>query len=838
MRALTAALLTVLISASAFAQGQDGVVVQNPLDEIRNSLADTLEAAEMPFTEAQVRQIALVMDEQRRATEELFGQIFDFSGGPPQGAQLDQALAGIAFMSEAFLEDVDDVLTPEQGDAWLQARMEGTVPASARLGEDGAPPARRGGGTSGQIAQIRINNNPYTAETLTGGFGGFGGGRGGGGGGRGGGRGGGGGNNTEVITRGGVGDFHGNVNFTFQNHQLNARNPFAGNRPDYLQRNFNAGFNGPIVPGRLTISFTANQNNQENVDTISAVTPAGLVSEGITRPNLQRRFNGNGQLQVSDTQALHFSMFHNLNRQENQGIGGTTLRERARNSEGTFLNSSVRSLTQLSPDTVLDVTLNYNRQKNENRGVTRGVAIDVKDAFQGGGATNSNEGTSRTIRLNSLLISNRGRLTFKTGFDLQLYSDRSLTEDGFNGEFEFASLEDFQAGTPTTYTVSTGEPVLEFTQTQAALFVQNDFRVSRRMTLMFGLRYEAQSNLDDWDNFDPRFGYAYAINDSTVLRGGVGLFHNRLFTNTVEGLLRLDGTRQHELVVTNPSYPNPFLSGETEVIPPSSIRMRSPNLEAQSEARAQISLERQFPGNIQATLSYNFNRSTNRSRSVNLNAPRPGEIERPDPTQGNILELQSTGRETAHELGLDVQQRLRFMTISGEYEWSREMNDSQGAFSLPSDNYDLAADWARSNNRIHRFEASVNAQLPLGVFMTVGFEANSGQPYTITTGRDDNNDTRSTDRPVGVPRNSEIGPGFQSVTVNLSKVFFLRRDTSDLGRAAGGAGAQVNVFANITNALNRSNLQRVSGALTSRRFGQPTSAFDPREIEIGVRFQF
>ena len=837
MRVLTATLLTVLIAGSAFAQDQDGLIVQNPLDEIRDSLATVLEEGEVPFTEEQVRQIALVMDEQRRATEELFGQVLDFSGGPPQGAQLDQALAGIAWMSEAFLENVETVLKPEQSEMWLLARLEGVVPASARLGVDGVAGTAVATGDSAQIAQIRINNNPYTAETLTGGgFGGFGGGRRVGGG-RGGG-GGGGSNNTEVITRGGFGEFHGNVNFTFQNHTLNARNPFAGNRPDYLQRNLNAGFNGPIIPGRLTISFTGNQNNQENVDTISAVTPFGLVSEGITRPNLQRRFNGNGQLQVSETQALHFSAFHFLNRQENQGIGRTTLRERARSSEGRFLNSSVRSLTQFSPETILDVTVNYTRQENENRGVTRGVAIDVKDAFQGGGATNSNEGTSRTVRMNSLLIRYGDRVTFKTGFDLQHYSDRSLTEDGFNGEFEFASLEDFLAGVPTTYTVSAGDPLLEFSQVQGAAFVQNDVRVSNRLTLMFGLRYEAQTNISDWNNLDPRFGYAYAINNSTVLRGGIGLFHGRLFTNTVEGLLRLDGTRQQEIVVRNPSYPNPFLSGETEVIPPSSIRVRSPNLETPSELRTQVSLERQLSGNVQATLTYALNRSTNQYRSVNLNAPRPGETERPDPTEGNILELQSTGRETTHELELSVQQRLRFMTISGNYEWNHERNDSQGAFSLPSNNHDLAADWARSNTRIHRFEASMNAQLPLGIFVTVEYEANSGQPYTITTGRDDNNDTRSTDRPVGVPRNSELGPGFQSTTVNLSKAFFLRRDASDFGRAAGGAGAQVNVFANITNALNRSNFQNVSGALTSRRFGQPTSAGDPREIEIGVRFQF
>jgi hypothetical protein len=429
-------------------------------------------------------------------------------------------------------------------------------------------------------------------------------------------------------------------------------------------------------------------------------------------------------------------------------------------------------------------------------------------------------------------------VTFKTGFDLQHYSDRSVTEDGFSGQFEFASLEDYIAGMPATYTLNLGDPVLEFSQVEGALFLQNDIRINQRLTLMLGLRYEAQTNLSDWNNLDPRLGYAYSIDDNTVLRGGVGRFHSRLFTGAVEGLLRLDGTRQQELVITNPSYPDPFLAGEAEVIPPSSVRVRSPELEAPVETRAQVSLERQLPGNIQTTVSYNFARSTNQLRSLNLNAPRPGESARPDPTQGNILEIQSTGRHTTHEVTFEAQQRLRLMTISGEYEWTHARNDYQNAFGLPSNNYDVAIDWARSNDRIHRFEASVNAQLPLGVFMTVGYQANSGQPYTITTGRDDNFDTERNDRPAGVPRNSGLGPRFESTTVNFSKVFFLRRDTSDLGRQAGGAGAQVNVFANVTNALNRTNFQNISSALTSSRFGQPTSAGSPREIEIGVRFQF
>ena len=58
-------------------------------------------------------------------------------------------------------------------------------------------------------------------------------------------------------------------------------------------------------------------------------------------------------------------------------------------------------------------------------------------------------------------------------------------------------------------------------------------------------------------------------------------------------------------------------------------------------------------------------RSTNQYRSVNWNAPLPGESVRPDPTQGNILELQSTGRETSHEIEVEVEQRLRMVSLSG-----------------------------------------------------------------------------------------------------------------------------------------------------------------------------
>jgi hypothetical protein len=126
--------------------------------------------------------------------------------------------------------------------------------------------------------------------------------------------------------------------------------------------------------------------------------------------------------------------------------------------------------------------------------------------------------------------------------------------------------------------------------------------------------------------------------------------------------------------------------------------------------------------------------------------------------------------------------------------------------------------------------------MPLGIFLTIGVRARSGERYTITTGRDDNGDTESNDRPPGVPRNSETTPGFLSTDLNLSKVFFLRRSAT--GARVGGGGTQVNVFTNVTNVLNRTNVNNVSSTLTSTRFGQATGAENPREIEVGMRFQF
>jgi hypothetical protein len=150
----------------------------------------------------------------------------------------------------------------------------------------------------------------------------------------------------------------------------------------------------------------------------------------------------------------------------------------------------------------------------------------------------------------------------------------------------------------------------------------------------------------------------------------------------------------------------------------------------------------------------------------------------------------------------------------------------------------------------------------------IGLNANwrSGTPYNITTGRDDNGDTVTNDRPVGVGRNSARGDSVFTLSGNFSYSRTFGRRTGEGGAggttvimrdgAAAAGGGQVmvmpaggpmpsnsgrysfNLFLNARNLLNTVNPQGYSGVMTSPLFGRPTGAAPARTVDIGVRFGF
>ena len=243
-----------------------------------------------------------------------------------------------------------------------------------------------------------------------------------------------------------------------------------------------------------------------------------------------------------------------------------------------------------------------------------------------------------------------------------------------------------------------------------------------------------------------------------------------------------------------------------------------------------------LPRNLFLTLGFDYSRGVRLLRSRNLNAPFSGEALRPDPQEGNIYQLESTGASTDKTFKIGMRQRFSIFNVTANYTLASAYNDVDGAFSLPANNYDLRSDWGRSRLlQKHGFNASVNSRLPFDAYLTTNIEADSGNPYNITTGKDDNHDSEINDRPRGMRRNSGEGPRFVNVSFNLSKAFQL--GTRDPARNP-DSGPQVNFFINASNALNMTNFGSPSGVLTSPLFGKPFSARNPRQIEIGMRFQF
>jgi hypothetical protein len=292
-----------------------------------------------------------------------------------------------------------------------------------------------------------------------------------------------------------------------------------------------------------------------------------------------------------------------------------------------------------------------------------------------------------------------------------------------------------------------------------------------------------------------------------------------------------------------------------------------------------ISFETRLPHGLFVSTSYDYVRGLHLYRSRNINPPLPGTDVPLDPAYKNILLLESSASSRYQGVSFQVNQRLGRHSINFGYTLASNYDDTNGALSTPANAYDLSGEWGPSNNnRKHTVFAGGNLQLPWNVNSNLRIRANTGRPYTITTGRDDNHDTFTNDRPAGVTRNTEVGPSFFSMDLSLRKTINLTRANPDPSartpaasssfqggpggfpgggfpgggggdRGGGGfpggpggnrsnRGPQMSISINLRNLLNHTNFTRYSGVLTSQNFGKANSASSPREIQLGVQFSF
>ena len=670
---------------------------------------------------------------------------------------------------------------------------------------------------------------------------------------------------VDIVTQPGLGPLRGSMDFLFRDDSLNARNAFTPEKGPEQTQQYTLNLSGTLRKERTSFSLSATGTTLYDSANIFAGTQSGVHTNAIRRPSDRLNFNGRLDHALNNAHTLRANVQTNANQAWNLGVGGYDLSTRA------YSRRTDEALVRLSESGPWSRTLfaesrfQFRRQDNDALSDLEARTERVLDTFTAGGAQQAGGRRSSDLELATNVDWALKKHAVRFGALVEGGWYRSDNRTNYLGTFVFPSRADYDAGRPASYTQRVGDPLVEYTHWQGGLFIQDDWRARANLTISAGLRQEFQSHLDDSLNLAPRVGFTWAPfkNGKTTIRGGGGVFYDWLESEVYEQVLRVDGVKQRDLVVTNPGYPDPLSAGIENVLPASKYTLAD-DLVMPYRLLGNVGLSHQFTPTLTANVSYTRTHGYDRFRGLNVNAPLNGV--RPDPTVGNVTEVQSTAemRNQTFVTGLNFSIPARRMFLFANYAWMKQESNSDGPFALPANNYDLSGEWGPvAGVPRHNLSGMFTSTVMKSVRVSLAANWRSGTPYNITTGHDDNGDTVFNDRPAGVSRNSARSEMMWDVNTRVSYAFgFGQRPPSPGGAAGtpvivmhrvGGGGSDIagafgggaedkrirfEVFASASNLFNAVNKIGYSGVQTSPFFLQPTAAMPGRRVDVGVRVGF
>jgi len=421
-----------------------------------------------------------------------------------------------------------------------------------------------------------------------------------------------------------------------------------------------------------------------------------------------------------------------------------------------------------------------------------------------------------------------------------------------------------------------GDIVQSFNRPDYAAWIQDDWIVSPRLTLNFGLRYDLSVNQfandvavppflpgdrpNDTDNIAPRFGFAFSLNDQTVIRGGAGKYFATTSSNVGGHIIQAAETV--EVLILNDGRPdfwnNPF-NGPVPTLEEALARGQErsildtlgvPRHQEPYSYQSSIGMERQIGDDMAVSVDLAiiegrgeggrgfFNRNINLTYNpeTGANYPFTDKSRRPFPNWGPVVQEQFGVETTSRNLDFSFTKRMsQRWQASGTYTlgylWDYEPPPNVG--------FPLAADFGGQRTYAildQRHRAVLNGIWEPGFGFQVSglYFYGSGQRFATTYGGDLRRmGANSTNRlrPDGsiVPRNNFVGRPIHRVDMRLQRRFGLSR-------------LNVEGMLEVFNLFNHENFGSYTTNESSASYGQPSAntnvAYQPRTVQLGFRMTF
>ena len=626
------------------------------------------------------------------------------------------------------------------------------------------------------IREIRINQNPYSAEFDRLGYG-----------------------RIEILTKPGTDKLHGQAFAMGNDKSFNTGNPFTPNIPAYHSYQFNGTVSGSLSK-KASFFVSAERRNTQNANVydaetgLDALTGAGIYDTGAllnphTRTNASARLDL--QLGQKNTITARYQIYHDT---DNNDLGSTiALPTQATSSTSTGNSVQVSDSQVISDHIVNETRFQYLRDVSSATPASTSPVVSVASYFIGGGASaqHSSDHTDR-LELQNLTTMSLGAHAVKFGTRLRDNRDANSANAGFNGSFSFVSLNAYanamtalgttnsfiygsslpSDATPQKLNYTTGPLSAVANVFDAAVFVQDDWKVNKMLTVSGGLRWESQNHISDHSDWAPRVALAYALDghktnkSKTVLRAGYGIFYDRFSLGNELAATRDSGgaNSQTQHTITNPTcfastYVASLSSADlancgVSTSSTNTIVQIAPSYHSPYTQQFGSSLERQVSKTTSITATYLHSFGVHQLATIDANAYKPGTFQfgsttltgtRPNPSLGIVKEIYPEAVFKQDQLIVNINAKLTpNFNVMGFYNYTSAHADTGTA----SNSYNLSQDYGRANFAPRNMLfLMANYQAPWGIRFNPFLIADAGKPYNIVTNNDLSGDNFYNNRP-------------------------------------------------------------------------------------------